>query len=283
MWKALGRAAERAQELGATAQQHAAVAAERAQELGASAQERASTLSVQAQQHAAVAAKSAQELGVQAQQHAALAAERASTLREHAAVAAERVQTAAERVDLDSKKAFLRENAAKASAFIENSIADDLDICYITPRIIAMGMPGAPPNTLARVARRLSENHGTRYMVWNLSEVSYDYGAFNDQVLEFRFPGHPSPPLELLVRICDAVQNWLAADAESVAVLHCRTGRRRTCTVIACLMAWLGEAASPVEALQIVAQRRGVPISALTIPSQRRACSSGRAPLALSA
>ena len=89
-------------------------------------------------------------------------------------------------------------------------------------------------------------------------------------------------PLELLVRICDAVQNWLAADAESVAVLHCRTGRRRTCTVIACLMAWLGEAASPVEALQIVAQRRGVPISALTIPSQRRACSSGRAPLTLS-
>ena len=31
------------------------------------------------------------------------------------------------------------------------------------------------------------------------------------KVLEFKFPGHPAPPLELLVRICNAVQNWLAA------------------------------------------------------------------------
>lgn len=58
--------------------------------------------------------------------------------------------------------------------------------------------------------------------------------------------------------------------AENVAVVHCRTGKRRTCTVIACLMAWLGAASDPLQAMQVVAQRRGIPISSLTIPSQRR-------------
>eukprot|EP01051_Picozoa_sp_SAG22_P024522 SAG22_NODE_6838_length_805_cov_2.118980_1_plen_90_part_10 len=67
-------------------------------------------------------------------------------------------------------------------------------------------------------------------MIWNFSEVSYDYSFFENQVLEFKFPGHPAPPLELLVRICNAVQNWLAADQANVAVVHCRTGKRRTCT-----------------------------------------------------
>lgn len=60
--------------------------------------------------------------------------------------------------------------------------------------------------------------------------------------------------------------------------MHCRTGKRRTCTVIACLMAWLGAASDPLQALQVVAQRRGIPISSLTIPSQRRYAQYHRLP-----
>lgn len=29
------------------------------------------------------------------------------------------------------------------------------------------------------------------------------------QVLEYRFPGHPAPPLGLMVKIALAVENWL--------------------------------------------------------------------------
>jgi hypothetical protein len=72
------------------------------------------------------------------------------------------------------------------------------------------------------------------------------------------------------VRICNAVENWLAADDDNVAVVHCRTGRRRTCTVLACLMAWLGQSPDPMKAMRTVAQVRNIPIAGLTIPSQRR-------------
>ena len=36
-------------------------------------------------------------------------------------------------------------------------------------------------------------------MVLNVSEEQYDYGKFEQQVLEFKFPGHPAPPLGMRV------------------------------------------------------------------------------------
>jgi hypothetical protein len=177
------------------------------------------------------------------------ATEQAASVAEQAASVAEQ---AAERVDMDRKRAFLSDGVArvttKATAFLEESLAAQVDLCYVTQRLVAMPMPGPPPNTLPRLSRDLHAAHGTHYMVWNLSEVAYDYTAFNDQVsrvatdpplrqvisaalplasqralrppqvLEFRFPGHPAPPLELLVRICNSVENWLAADGECVPV-----------------------------------------------------------------
>ena len=168
------------------------------------------------------------------------------------AVAGASVQAAAvaERVDLDGKRALLTEVTTKATAFIEDSLAETCDLCYCTRRLVTMPMPGPPPNTIQRLARDLHAAHGTHFMVWNLSEVSYDYTTFHDQVscaavrlatlasglrptccphsrtnrqvLEFRFPGHPAPPLELLVRICNSVDNWLAADGEFAC--HMRQG-----------------------------------------------------------
>ena len=104
-------------------------------------------------------------------------------------VASAQAAAVAERVDIDSTRAYLqqqRENAVrattKATAFLEESLAAEVDLCYVAPRIVAMGMPGEPPNTLERLSRELHTKHGTHFMVWNLSEVSYDYTAFNDQV-----------------------------------------------------------------------------------------------------
>ncbi len=162
----------------------------------------------------------------------------------------EQAAAVAERVDLDGKRALLTEVTTKATAFIEDSLAETCDLCYCTRRLVTMPMPGPPPNTIQRLARDLHAAHGTHFMVWNLSEVSYDYSTFHDQVscaavrlatlasglrptccphsrtnrqvLEFRFPGHPAPPLELLVRICNSVDNWLAADGEFAC--HMRQG-----------------------------------------------------------
>jgi len=107
-------------------------------------------------------------------------------------------------------------------------------------------------------------------MVWNVSEEPYDYSLFSDQVLEYKFPGHPAPPLGLLFKICTAVESWLDADTKNIAVVHCLTGKGRTAALTACILTWIGEFSSPIEALQYVSDRKCIPVDYLTIPSQRR-------------
>lgn len=107
-------------------------------------------------------------------------------------------------------------------------------------------------------------------MVWNLAEESYDYGLFDNQVLEVRFPGQPAPPLGLLVRLCASIDNWLQSDTRNVAAVHCMTGRGRTAVVCACAMAWSGLADSPMEALQSISETRKLELDVMCVPSQIR-------------
>lgn len=41
-------------------------------------------------------------------------------------------------------------------------------------------------NPIQAIAKFLNEQHGGHYMIWNVSEESYDYSLFNDQVLEYK-------------------------------------------------------------------------------------------------
>eukprot|EP01031_Cornospumella_fuschlensis_P029186 gene29185-35224_t len=153
-----------------------------------------------------------------------------------------------------------------------------LDFTYITDNIIAMAFPQDKSlpgnhedcNDINVVAAYLHRRHKNRFMIWNISEETYDYSRFNDQVLEYKFPGHPAPPLGLLFKICTSVESWLDADPQNVAIVHCLTGKGRTATLLACLLAWLGEADSPSQALTYIASRRYTTVEYLTIPSQRR-------------
>ena len=91
-----------------------------------------------------------------------------------------------------------------------------LDLTFVAPRLVAMGFPATPAthirsrNDAAAVAQLLRERAGaSRAMIWNLSEEPYDGALFDEQVVEVRFPGYPSPPLGLLVRVCTSIEGWL--------------------------------------------------------------------------
>lgn len=171
-----------------------------------------------------------------------------------------------------------RSSAAQPPRFLPAKY-DSLDVTYVSRRVIVMGFPvfKAPKATrITRgnkgplVAQCLAETHGGHFMVWNLSEDSYDDSLFDNQVMEMRFPGHPAPPLGILFKMVTAMQSWLDADPENVAVIHCMTGRGRSVVAAACFLAWMGEFHSPMEALNAVCERRGSSLEAITIPSQRR-------------
>lgn len=157
----------------------------------------------------------------------------------------------------------------------------DAEVVYITDRIVTLSHPYmqsttdgdiTPDRKLAAVGHLLQKRHGGKYMVWNLSEVEYDASVLDDQVLVYKFPGSPSPPLGLLLKLLMAMESWLKADERNVAVIHCLTGRGRTSTVLAAFLCWTGEAGftDVNSALEYIAQCKRISVQSLTIPSQVR-------------
>jgi tensin len=157
----------------------------------------------------------------------------------------------------------------------------DAQVVYITDRLITMSHPAMASSQdgeitaerkLAAVAHLLHRRHDGRFMVWNLSEVDYDTGFFEDQVLNFSFPGSPSPPLGLMLKLLVSMESWLKADERNVAVVHCLTGKGRTSTVLAAFLCWMGEAGfgDIYQALDYIAKCKKITPEELTIPSQRR-------------
>lgn len=67
---------------------------------------------------------------------------------------------------------------------------ESLDFTYITENIVAMAFPFDPAkkkmkggNDINLVSQYMAEKHGGKFMIWNISEDTYDYSKFDDQVL----------------------------------------------------------------------------------------------------
>ena len=89
----------------------------------------------------------------------------------------------------------------------------DLDISYVTDRILAMSFPGSGleviyRNSINDVAKFLNKKHKQNYLVIDLSETAYDYSKFNHQVKSFAWEDHHSPPINLLFTICQCIHTF---------------------------------------------------------------------------
>ncbi|KAG2786612.1 hypothetical protein JG687_00009151 [Phytophthora cactorum] len=121
----------------------------------------------------------------------------------------------------------------------------DLDLTYITPKLIAMGYPASGVektyrNDINEVANFLNSRHPNAYRVYNLSERSYDYSKFEGRVSECGFPDHHPPPLQLLLDIMNDMIEWVAKSPKHVVVVHCLAGKGRTGVVCSCYLLLTG-------------------------------------------
>lgn len=203
----------------------------------------------------------------------------ANVAAEKATVLASKAEEMRSKIDLDNVFAgSIGVDDVTASGKVVRRINDELDFVYVTENLVAMAYPAdiskqgssTSGNDINKVAAYLKKHHEGKFMIWNISEETYDSSRFADQVLEYRFPGHPAPPLGLLFKICTSIESWLDADEENIGIIHCLTGKGRTATLMACVLTWIGEFSSPVKALEYIADRKGIQLENLTIPSQRR-------------
>jgi len=152
----------------------------------------------------------------------------------------------------------------------------DLDLTYVTPRIIAMGFPSenmeaAFRNPMREVLRFLDSFHKDHYKVYNLcSERGYDREKFYNRVELFPFEDHNAPPFDLILQFCQNVTQWLDLDPKNIAVIHCKAGKGRTGLMIAAWMVYSKEWATAKDALNFYAAMRTYNQKGVTIPSQIR-------------
>lgn len=151
----------------------------------------------------------------------------------------------------------------------------NLDLTYITPRIIAMSIPGEGVhkvyrNSIDSVSKFLKETHDDKFRILNLSGIKYDYEKFNMNVSEYSWDDHYPPPIELLFRACQEMHFWLCKDIENIIVVNCRAGKGRTGTLICCYLIYSGRLTSPEQAMRYYKNKRFHKGGGVTQPSQVR-------------
>ena len=151
----------------------------------------------------------------------------------------------------------------------------DLDLTYITPRIIAMGFPssaieGIYRNNMEDVKRFFATRHKDSYKVYNLcGERTYPKDTFYKQSY-YPFPDHEAPPLNLIVPFCQDAKAFLEEDEKNVVAIHCKAGKGRTGTFVCALMIYLNIFKTADEALAYYGIMRVGDGRGVTIPSQIR-------------
>lgn len=83
----------------------------------------------------------------------------------------------------------------------------ELDLTYITDRLIAMAFPAsglekAYRNSINDVAQYFNAVHNGNFLVINISMRKYDYSKFNGKVKEYFWADHQAPNLTTIFQIC---------------------------------------------------------------------------------
>ena len=151
----------------------------------------------------------------------------------------------------------------------------DIDLTYILPNLIAMGIPTTGiakqwRNSKTMLGRFFDEKHKDNYMIWNLTENAYNSEDFHGRVKHVGFLDHHPPRFNNLLSIVSDIASYIKEDPNHVCAVHCRAGRGRTGLVCSCVLMALGVCSTTQEALEYFATKRSKKMKGSTSPPQIR-------------
>ena len=176
-----------------------------------------------------------------------------------------------------AKANFLKRLVSKKKRRLQTEYYD-LDMAYITERVIGMGFPAIGAETLYRNSRDdlksfLDRFHG-EYKVYNLCIEKgriYEKELWDEKkVALFPFNDHAPCPIKLILDFCVDICLYLAANPKGVAAIHCKAGKGRTGVMIVSYLIFSGLCQTTEEALAHYASQRTLNNKGVTIPSQIR-------------
>ncbi|XP_037078154.1 phosphatidylinositol 3,4,5-trisphosphate 3-phosphatase TPTE2-like isoform X1 [Pollicipes pollicipes] len=157
----------------------------------------------------------------------------------------------------------------------------DLDLTYVTERVIAMSFPSSGHmtfyrNPITEVARFFETKHGGHYKIYNLcKERGYDDKIFDGQVERFFIEDHNPPTCKDMLKFAAMSSEWLEKDEKNVIAVHCKGGKGRTGTMICVYLVDNGLFSTAEDSLSYFGYRRtdlsqGDSFQGVETPSQCR-------------
>ncbi|XP_068095401.1 auxilin isoform X2 [Hyperolius riggenbachi] len=172
----------------------------------------------------------------------------------------------------DNLKDTLKDTSTKVMQSVASYTKGELDISYITSRIIVMSFPAEGVelgfrNHIEDVRSFLDSRHLDHYTVFNLSPKSYRSAKFHNRVSECSWPVRQAPSLHNLFAVCKNMHNWLQQNPKNVCVIHCMDGRAASAVLVSAMFCFCHLFSHPVPAIQLLnAKRPGIGLW----PSHRR-------------
>lgn len=164
----------------------------------------------------------------------------------------------------------LKDTSTKVMATVQQSMGkSELDISYVTSRIIVMPLPSEGLESAYRynnfedIKLLLDSKHpNNKYSVYNLSGKTYHnkFGSARVINCKFAYPEHfKAPLLNALYQLCEDIYQYLSGDSRNVVVIHCLDGKATSATLFCGLLIYASVCVVPEDALQIFAVKRCPP------------------------
>ena len=154
---------------------------------------------------------------------------------------------------------------------------ENLDLDYITNRIIAMSYPGdtimeiLKHNNINDVIFHLKKYHNGLYKIYNLSGIPYDAKKFDNQVEIYFWKDHHAPPLYDLFQVIISIRDFLNLNSNNIVCIHCLAGKGRTGVVIVCFLLYCSLFKNVKDALDYFSiKRKGKRNAGVQQPGQLR-------------
>lgn len=154
----------------------------------------------------------------------------------------------------------------------------DLDLAYITPRIIVHGFPATGiehfyRNPRYEIRRFMDEHHPDHYKMFNFCcepGRGYHPSVYYGRVERYPFKDHNTPPLDTMIEFANSAKAWLEEDPANVVNMHCKAGKGRAGLMCCVLLVRTGAAQSAIEAMDLYDRERVTNNRGLTVTSQRK-------------
>ena len=155
----------------------------------------------------------------------------------------------------------------------------DLDMSYITEKVIAMGFPSTGVekmyrNSLSDIIKFFHIRHNDHVKVYNLcleKDRIYNKNVFpNNKVGLFPATDHNPSPIKLILEFCIDICLYIINNPEGVAAVHCKAGKGRTGVMICSYLVFSGLCQSSEKAFRYYARVRTKNNTGVTIASQKR-------------